>query len=35
VGWLGIRAEAGDEIMFLSGGPKNNLRATIGPQIHF
>ena len=35
VGWLGIRAEAGDEIMFLSGGAKNNFRATIGPQIRF
>ncbi|HEX4604602.1 MAG TPA: hypothetical protein VH724_11445 [Candidatus Angelobacter sp.] len=35
VGWLGIRAEAGDEIMFLNGGTKNNFRATIGPQIRF
>ena len=34
-GWLGVRAEAGDEIMFLSGGAKNNFRATIGPQIRF
>ena len=35
IGWLGVRAEAGDEIMFLSGGAKNNFRATIGPQIRF
>ncbi len=35
IGWLVIRAEAGDEIMFLNGGAKNNLRATIGPQIRF
>jgi hypothetical protein len=35
LGWLGVRAEAGDEIMFLSGGAKNNFRATIGPQIRF
>jgi len=34
-GWLGVRAEAGDEIMFLSGGMRNNFRATIGPQIRF
>jgi hypothetical protein len=34
-GWLGIRAEAGDEIMFLNGGTRNNFRATIGPQIRF
>jgi len=34
-GWLGIRAEAGDEIMFLNGGARNNFRATIGPQIRF
>ena len=34
-GWLGVRAEAGDEIMFLSGGARNNFRATIGPQIRF
>jgi hypothetical protein len=35
VGWLGIRAEAGDEIMFLNNGTQNNFRATIGPQIRF
>jgi hypothetical protein len=35
VGWLGLRAEAGDEIMFLNGGTKNNFRATFGPQIRF
>lgn len=35
VGWLGIRAEAGDEIIFVNGGAKNNVRATIGPQIRF
>jgi hypothetical protein len=34
-GWLGFRVEAGDEIMFLSGGTRNNFRATIGPQIRF
>lgn len=34
-GWFGVRAEAGDEIMFLSGGMRNNFRATIGPQIRF
>jgi hypothetical protein len=35
VGWLGIRAEAGDEIMFLNAGTRNNFRATLGPQIRF
>lgn len=35
IGWLGIRAEAGDEIMFLNNGTQNNLRMTIGPQIRF
>ena len=35
VGWLGLRAEAGDEIMFLNGGTRNNFRATFGPQIRF
>jgi hypothetical protein len=34
VGWLGIRAEVGDEIYF-SNGANNNLRVTIGPQIRF
>jgi opacity protein-like surface antigen len=35
VGWLGFRAEAGDEIMFLNNGRSNNFRATFGPQIRF
>ena len=35
VGWLGIRIEAGDEIMFLNNSTQNNFRATIGPQIRF
>lgn len=35
IGWLGIRGEAGDEIMFLNNGAQNNLRVTIGPQIRF
>lgn len=35
IGWLGIRAEAGDEIMFFNNGAQNNLRATFGPQIRF
>ena len=35
VGWLGFRAEAGDEIMFLNHGTQNNFRATFGPQIRF
>jgi|SwirhisoilCB2_FD_contig_121_379715_length_685_multi_4_in_0_out_0_1 hypothetical protein len=35
VGWLGIRAEAGDEIMFLNNGTQNNLRIAVGPQIRF
>jgi hypothetical protein len=35
VGWLGLRAEAGDEIMFLNNGHQNNFRATFGPQIRF
>jgi hypothetical protein len=34
-GWFGIRAEAGDEIMFLNNDTRNNFRATIGPQIRF
>jgi hypothetical protein len=33
-GWLGIRAEVGDEIYF-DNGANNNLRFTIGPQIRF
>lgn len=35
VGWLGIRAEAGDEIIFFDDKTRNNFRATIGPQIRF
>ncbi len=34
-GWLGIRIEGGDEIMFLNNGRANNFRATFGPQIRF
>jgi opacity protein-like surface antigen len=34
-GWLGIRIEAGDEIVFLRNGTANNFRATFGPQIRF
>jgi opacity protein-like surface antigen len=34
-GWLGIRIEAGDEIIFLNNGTSNNFRATFGPQIRF
>jgi len=34
-GWLGFRVEAGDEIMFLNNGTRNNFRGTIGPQIRF
>jgi hypothetical protein len=33
-GWLGVRAEAGDEIYFDHGG-NNNLRITAGPVIRF
>jgi opacity protein-like surface antigen len=35
VGWLGLRFEAGDEIMFLNNSTQNNFRATFGPQIRF
>jgi opacity protein-like surface antigen len=35
VGWLGLRFEAGDEIMLLNNGTTNNFRATFGPQIRF
>jgi hypothetical protein len=35
IGWLGVRVEAGDEIMFLNNGAQNNLRITAGPQIRF
>jgi len=34
-GWFGFRVEAGDEIMFLNNGTRNNFRATVGPQIRF
>jgi hypothetical protein len=34
-GWFGIRAEVGDEIMFLNNSTSNNFRATFGPQIRF
>jgi opacity protein-like surface antigen len=34
-GWLGVRIEAGDEIMFLNNGMTNNFRETFGPQIRF
>ncbi len=33
-GWLGLRAEAGDEI-YLNGGTYNNLRVTAGPVFRF
>jgi hypothetical protein len=33
-GWLGVRAEVGDDIYF-SNGAHNNLRVTFGPQIRF
>jgi hypothetical protein len=35
VGWLGIRGEVGDEIIFFPDKSRNNFRATIGPQIRF
>jgi hypothetical protein len=35
VGWLGVRAEAGDEIWFLNSGRQNNLHIAVGPQIRF
>jgi hypothetical protein len=35
VGWLGVRAEAGDEIMFFDNNTQNNFRFTVGPQIRF
>lgn len=34
-GWWGVRLEAGDEIMLMSSGTSNNIRATFGPQIRF
>jgi hypothetical protein len=33
-GHIGLRAEVGDEIYF-SGGPKNNLKISLGPQFRF
>jgi len=35
IGWLGVRAEAGDEIIFFPDKARNNFRATVGPQIRF
>jgi len=35
IGWLGIRAEAGDEIIFFPDKARNSFRGTIGPQIRF
>jgi len=32
---VGIRVEAGDEIIFLRGNTTHNVRAAIGPQIRF
>jgi hypothetical protein len=32
--WIGLRAEAGDDIFF-NGGAHNNLRVTFGPQFRF
>ena len=34
-GKWGIRVEAGDEIMFLTGGASNNIRVAAGPQFRF
>ena len=34
-GWLGFRAEAGDQMFFVNGGTQNNLRVTVGPQFNF
>lgn len=34
-GIFGIRAEAGDEIFFLSNKAQNNFRFAVGPQIRF
>jgi len=34
-GWLGFRAEAGDQMFFVNGGRQNNLRVTFGPQFNF
>jgi hypothetical protein len=35
LGWLGIRGEVGDEIIFFPDKARNNFRAAIGPQIRF
>lgn len=35
LGRVNIRAEAGDEIIWLNNGAHSNLRATIGPQLRF
>jgi hypothetical protein len=35
IGWLGIRGEVGDEIIFFPDKARNNFRGTIGPQIRF
>jgi opacity protein-like surface antigen len=35
VGRINFRAEAGDEIIWINNDAKNNLRATIGPQLRF
>jgi Outer membrane protein beta-barrel domain len=35
IGWLGIRAEAGDEVIFFPDKARSNFRFTVGPQIRF
>jgi hypothetical protein len=35
IGFLGFRAEAGDQMWFLSGKTQNNLHIAVGPQIRF
>jgi hypothetical protein len=34
-GYIGLRAEIGDEIYFDHGGSRHNIRVTFGPQIRF
>jgi hypothetical protein len=34
-GFIGLRAEIGDEIYFDHGGSHHNVRATLGPQLRF
>lgn len=34
-GFIGLRAEVGDDVFFLNGGAHNNLRASFGPQFRF